>query len=195
LTVHELITNGDRLVMRFSEHAATPDGTLACWAGIGLYDWNGSKLVSCRVEQDFLGQQRQLESGVPDALEPPHLDPWTTCQAVAPSSDAEAIARSWLQAGSLGAVGAGRIDADPAAAFVPVVAPVSVEVHDLFSAGDRVAFHATVSGTYAGGLDVPVEVGAPASIDAAGILTVDAGAVSAARIVTDRFGTWLRLMS
>jgi hypothetical protein len=46
LVVHEFITNGDRLCMRFSEHAALPSehGTrLACWAGIGLYRWNSSR--------------------------------------------------------------------------------------------------------------------------------------------------------
>ena len=49
--------------MRFSEHGATPDGALACWAGIGLYDWNGRGSSRCRVEQDFVSQQRQLDSG------------------------------------------------------------------------------------------------------------------------------------
>ncbi len=36
LVVHELVTNGDRLAMRFSEHGATASGVQACWAGIGL---------------------------------------------------------------------------------------------------------------------------------------------------------------
>ncbi len=96
LVVHELATNGDRLVMRFSEHAATASGALACWAGIGLYDWNGSKLTSCRVEQDFWSQRRQLATGVPDALEPPHLDPWVTTVAAPVDPAAETVVRRWL---------------------------------------------------------------------------------------------------
>src|SRR5882762_5325019 len=47
LVVHEFVTNGDRLAMRFSEHAAAPEGALACWAGISLYDWNGTRLTRC----------------------------------------------------------------------------------------------------------------------------------------------------
>ena len=40
LAVHELVTNGDRLAMRFSEHARFPDeegGRFAAWGGIGVY--------------------------------------------------------------------------------------------------------------------------------------------------------------
>jgi predicted ester cyclase len=101
LAVHEFVTNGDRLAMRFSEHAADTSGGLACWPGIGLYDWNGSQLTTCRVEQDFWSQQRQLDSGVPDALEPPHLDPWTTTTASPSQRAAEQVAREWLVAGDL----------------------------------------------------------------------------------------------
>ena len=75
LVVHELVTNGDRLAMRFSEHGATASGVQACWAGIGLYDWNGSKLVSCRVEQDFWSQRRQLDDGHPRCARAPTSRP------------------------------------------------------------------------------------------------------------------------
>jgi hypothetical protein len=197
LVVHELVTNGDRLVMRFSEHAATVDGTLACWSGIGLYDWNGHHLTVCRVEQDFWSQQRQLESAAPDALEPPHLDPWTTTFPVAPDAAAEVVARAWLAVGNLAAAPSGRVDEGPPSRHQPVLDPTGVEIHDLFSAGDRVAFHATMIGPYRGGLseDVAARAGAPASLDVAGILTVADGAVASAYVVTDRFGTWMRLLS
>ncbi|MGH7897076.1 MAG: nuclear transport factor 2 family protein, partial [Candidatus Binatia bacterium] len=78
LAVHEILTDGERLAMRFSEHAASSEGALSCWAGISLYRWNGARLTECRVEQDFLSRRRQLASRRPDELEPPHLDPWTT---------------------------------------------------------------------------------------------------------------------
>jgi predicted ester cyclase len=193
LVVHELATNGQRLVMRFSEHAATPEGTLACWSGIGLYDWNGTRLTSCRVEQDFVSQQRQLEGGVPHPLQPPHLDPWITTVAEPADAAAEAVARAWLATGDLTAAASGRIDEAEVAAHAPILAVTEVEVHDLFSAGVRVAFHASVHGRYTGGLDGFDADGRPVWIDVAGILTVRDGAVATVQAVTDRFGAWLRL--
>ena len=197
LVVHEFVTNGDRLAMRFSEHAATPEGVLACWSGIGVYNWNGTRLTTCRVEQDFWSQQRQLESGVPDALEPPHIDPWTTTVAVAADPAAEQVVRAWLAAGDLAATARGRIDEGSPSTDEPVLKVAGVEVVDLFSAGDRVAFHASFSGAYAGGLGdlVAGRVGDDARLDVAGVVTVTDGAVTDTCIVTDRFGTWLRLLS
>jgi hypothetical protein len=197
LAVHEFATNGDRLVMRFSEHAADAEGRLACWAGIGLYDWNGSRLTSCRVEQDFWSQQRQLESGRPDPLEAPHLDPWSMTVAAPADPDTEKVAREWLLTGSFGSLPSGRVDAGPPSAHTDVVQAGGVEVLDLFSAGDRVAFHASLHGSYAGGLspDVDGRIGDPARLDVAGLVRVAGGAVAGGHVVTDRFGTWLRLVS
>ena len=195
LVVHELVTNGDRLCMRFSEHAATPEGALACWAGIGLYDWNGSKLLTCRVEQDFWSQQRQLESGAPDVLEAPHLDPWTTTVAHPSNADAERIVRAWLDAGDVAAAPRGRVDEAAPSEHRPIVKVTDVVVHDLFSAGDRVAFHTSLHGSYLGGLSGVDATGQDTHVDVAGLVTVVDGAVDDIRVVTDRFGTWLRLMS
>jgi predicted ester cyclase len=193
LVVHELVTNGDRLVMRFSEHAATPEGAMACWAGIGLYAWNGAKLTECRVEQDFWSQRRQLAAGAPDPLEPPHPDPWTTTRVQPPDPAAEAVVRAWLAAGDLGAAAAGRVDEASPAEHVPVVDADHVEVLDLFSAGARVAFHASMQGIYRGGLDGHDECGQRASIAVAGIATVEGERVTELHAVTDRFGTSLAL--
>jgi predicted ester cyclase len=193
LVVHELVTNGDRLVMRFSEHGATPAGALACWAGIGLYDWNGTRLTTCRVEQDFWSQRRQLRSGVPDPLEPAHLDPWTTTTAAAPDPAAEAVVRGWLAAGDLRDVTGGRVDEASPGEHVPVVDVDRVEVLDLFSAGLRVAFHASFAGRYAGGLDGIDASGQPASVAVAGLATVAGDRVTDLHAVTDRFGTSLAL--
>ncbi len=193
LVVHELVTNGERLVMRFSEHGATASGAQACWAGIGLYDWNGRKLVSCRVEQDFWSQRRQLNTGVPDPLETPHLDPWLATTVQPPNPAAEATVRDWLAAGDLAAADAGRIDEGPVSAHRRVVEPGDVEVLDLFSAGDRVAFHATMRGTYLGGLADVARPGARMSLDVAGLATVVDGRISELYAVTDRFGASLAM--
>jgi hypothetical protein len=194
LAVHEILTNGERLAMRFSEHAASSEGGLCCWAGISLYRWNGTKLTECRVEQDFLARQRQLASGRPDPLEPPHLDPWTTTRAVARDPAAERTAGEWLRAGDLGGAASGRIDDADVASFEPVVEPTHVEILDLFSAGPRVAFHASVGGRYRGGLpDAEEHRGSDARLDLAGIATVAGSKIANVRIVTDRLGTWSRL--
>ena len=195
LAVHEIITNGDRLAMRFSEHAATADeGTFACWAGIALYRWNGARLTECRVEQDFLSQRRQLACGRPDALEPPHLDPWTTTRALGPDADAERTVRDWLGSGELARAESGRIDDLTLSRFEPVLDTARIDLLDLFSAGPRVAFHASVWGRYRGGLpDTDGLRGAETRLDVAGIARVGGGAVRDVRIVTDRLGTSARL--
>lgn len=193
LVVHELVTNGDRLVMRFSEHGATPAGALACWAGIGLYDWNGTRLTTCRVEQDFWSQRRQLRSGTPDPLEAPHLDPWTTTTAQTPHPAAEAVVREWLAAGDLRDVPGGRVDEGAPDEHVPVVDVDRVDVLDLFSAGDRVAFQASFAGCYVGGLDGIDASGQLASIAVAGVAAVTGDRIADLHAVTDRFGTSLAL--
>jgi predicted ester cyclase len=193
LVVHELATNGDRLVMRFSEHAATPDGALACWSGIGLYDWNGTRLTVCRVEQDFTSQQRQLATGVPDALEPPHLDPWSTTTAAPADPVVEDTTRAWLAAGDLRAAASGRIDDGDLDAHEPILDVDHVEVNDLFSCGERAAFHASFRGAYTGGLTGIEGDGRAVRLDVAGLVTVAGGAVHRVHAVTDRFGCGLRM--
>ena len=194
LAIHEIITNGDRLAMRFSEHAADAEGRRCCWAGISLYRWNRSKLTECRVEQDFLSRQRQLASGNPDPLESPHHDPWTTTRTVTADEGAERVVAEWLRKGELSRARSGTIDDTDLPSFSPVVAPSRVEILDLFSAGSRVAFHASLTGRYLGGLPQADEHrGAETSLNVAGIITVTGKEVRDVRLVTDRLGTWSRL--
>jgi hypothetical protein len=146
------------------------------------------------VEQDFWSQQRQLDTGVPDALDPPHLDPWTTTEASAPDADSEAAVRVWLAGGRLSDVTDGRVDEGAPAAHVPVVEVEEVSVLDLFSAGSRVAFHAKFNGAYAGGLGFEPS-GQRIAVAVAGMATVHDGTVSEVHAVTDRFGASLQLLS
>jgi hypothetical protein len=164
LVVHELVLNGDRLCMRFSEHASMPtdDGRrLACWRGIGLYKWNGRRLTENYVEQDYLAMHEQLTTGVPHALEAPHLDPWMATEVVAADPVAEKTVLAWLERGDLGH-----------ASSILDVAGVTVD--DLFSAGARVPFHVTLRGPYTGGIDdVPAtHIGAEVTLQVAGIAHV-----------------------
>jgi predicted ester cyclase len=194
LTVHELVLNGDRLCMRFSEHAAMPTRAggraLACWRGIGLYRWNGERLTENYVEQDFLGRRRQLDRGEPDPLEPPHLDPWTTTRPTPPDPAAEAAARALVERGALHEAATVLVDDDrPETAHPFVVAPDEVTVNDLFSAGRRVAVYVTFRGAYRGGIDQldPAAVGTPAVLEVAALLRLaDDGSVTEVRAVTSR---------
>lgn len=192
LVVHEFVLNGDRLAMRFSEHASMPNGdgsrSLTCWAGIGLYKWNGRRLTENYVEQDFLSRRRQQRSGVSDALEPPHLDPWVDTQPVATDATVEANALSFVRRGDF--TDAARVEIDAGDSDTPiVVAPDDVVVNDIFSAGDRVAVHATLTGPYVGGIDrLPASaIGQVASLPVAALLQMQPdGSVGHVRAVTSR---------
>jgi hypothetical protein len=192
LVVHQLVLNGDRLCMSFSEHGAFPgDGgpRLACWRGIGLYKWNGRRLTENYVEQDYRAMRTQLASGEAHPLTPPHLDPWVTTEPVPADPAAEEVVRAWLGEGDLAAAEAVEIDdGRTGAAYEPLLEVESVVVNDLFSAGATVPFHVTQTGTYRGGLGPKYDdnAGSTASLNAVGIARVVDGRVARVDAVTTR---------
>ena len=199
LQVHEFVTNGERLAMRFSEHGAAADagGRLAAWGGIGLYRWNGRRLLENFVEQDFLAQEEQLETGRSAPLELPHLDPWVGTRAEPASAEAEAIVRSWLAKGDLRRAASVVLDGSWYAGLAePLLDVQAVEVDDLFSAGSRVAFHVTQRGRYRGGLPgVDARfVGRETRLRCAGIARTHADEVREVRAITDRSGARSELL-
>jgi hypothetical protein len=111
LTVHEVVTSGERLAMRFSEHGAsrTHGGGPCSWGGIGLYSWNGCRLVSNFVEQDYFSRREQLAAGRANPVESPALAPWDTA-ARAPDPIAESITHAWLDSGAVAATPGGLLD-------------------------------------------------------------------------------------
>ena len=198
LTVHELVLNGDRLCMRFSEHgaAALHDDRLTAWRGIGLYKWNGSRLVENWVEQDYASRDRQLATGTPNPLDRPHLDPWITTRPVAEDPGVVDAARRFLAAGDLAAAdGAIVDDSDTTGGITRVLDVEHVTVNDLFSAGSRVAFHVTLGGPYTGGLDGvgAAAVGRPVELHVAGVADVVDGEVRDVRAVSGKLGVAMRL--
>jgi hypothetical protein len=192
LVVHRFVLNGDRLCMYFSEHTAMPGprgATLCCWRGIGLYQWNGTRLTENFVEQDYVAMQAQLATGEAHPLIPPHIDPWTTTEPVAPDAEAEAVVRAWLERGDLSDAADHEIDdARTGATYTQVIDATSLTVNDLFSAGSSVPFHVTWTGTYRGGLGEAVDghIGDAMALTAVGIAEVADGRVASVKAITGR---------
>ncbi len=190
MTANEVLCNGDRLALRFSQHGASRrhDGRRAAWAGIGLYFWDGQRLTSNWALEDYYARRRQLADGMTNTLEPPAVAPWDE-PALPAEPEAEEVVRRWLVAGSLH--GAARVDFDDEWAGHPCGPLVEVEetvVDDLFGAGDRIAFHVTQTGPYLGGAGKENRIGAAATLRSAGIVRVADGGVVGGRVVPDRSG-------
>jgi hypothetical protein len=195
LTVHEIATSGDRLVMRFSEHGASRlhKGRKCVWGGIGLYAWNGRKLVRNAVEQDYLSRRRQLGSGMPHAVDHPAIAPWNTA-ADAPDPEAEAIVRAWLEDGMLARTpGVLLDDAWTGATVSPLIDQTHIELNDFFSCGRTVAFHLAQHGTLLPDGDVQGEAGTVAFLHMAGLVHVAEGRVATGRIIRNRLDLARRL--
>jgi len=190
-TVHQIIVNGARLAMHFTEHGASVrhDGRSAAWSGVSLYQWDGRRLTECRVEQDYWSRRRQLADGAVNPIQPPGVDPWTG-PARAPNLRAEAAVRDWLLSGALDSVPIGSLNDEAVGAEVmrTVIDVEAWQVDDLFSAGRDVAFHVSFSGQYVSGLQ-GTRSGVQVTSYATGIATVsEEGSVGQVRAVTDRLG-------
>jgi hypothetical protein len=187
MTVNEIICNGDRLAMRFSQHGASTkhDGRMASWGGIGLYKWNGVKLTSNYAIEDYYSRRNQLASGGALPVESPAIAPWDTAAGAADPA-AEAIVRAYLESADSILTTGIAFDDEPVGTSQPLVDVHSTVIDDLFSVGDRVAFHTTQTGMYLGGLDVPPSaIGKPATLYSVGVLRVD-GDLLSGRVIRER---------
>ena len=187
LTVHEIATCGNRLMMRFTEHGRHAKSGVPCaWGGISMYRWDGSRLTHCSVEQDYWSRKRQIDAGRADTVDHPATAPFTG-EGQQPDPAAEKSARKWLEAGGIGTDGAGQCDDEwlPGHERMRVLDQRSIAIHDLFAVGQRVAFHATIDGTIAA--DFPAgETGAPGALHVAGILHIDQGKIAHGRVIRNR---------
>lgn len=190
MTANEVLCNGDRLALRFSQHGASRrhDGRTAAWAGIGLYFWDGRRLTSNWALEDYYARRRQLADGSTNTLEPPAVAPWDEV-AVPADTEAEEAVRQWLFAGSIhGARGVEFDDEWDGHPCGPLIDVGDTVVDDLFGGGDRVAFHITQTGDYLGGAGKDDRIGTGATLRSAGIVHVIDGAVMSGRVVRDRSG-------
>jgi len=190
VTVHDVISSGERAAIRFTEHGSSTrhDGRPAAWTGIALHEWSGNRLTATYAEEDYLSRKRQLDVGSCDPIQAPAPAPWDA-PAVGADPEAEAVVRAWLRQGRLTNVGE-TSDDRPGEPARPLLETHAVETDALFSAGNRVAFHAVQRGHYLGGLDgTDAAVGTPASLALAGMVTVQDGKIVTGRLVRDRLGT------
>jgi predicted ester cyclase len=195
LVVHELVTNGERLAMHFSETATSPahGGRRAVWEGIGLYRRaEGGRLAECVVEQDFYGRRRQLAGELKRSVPVEKASVWLVASSP-PSPPAETAVRNWMAADDADQPGGPFVVQDgeaPERLFVDQ----SAQIDDMFSAGGRVAFRATLQGQYAGGLyGAGDTIGSSQYLDIVGLATVREGRVEQVTLVTDRYGLRQRL--
>ena len=188
MTVHTMIVAPGRVALHFSEHGASagPAGPVAAWTGIALYTVEGQRLARCAAVEDYYARRRQLKRGSVDTVEPPCPAPWDT-PVLSPDHAAEAVVREWLETPQALVDRHVRFDdehlhASPRLDFDAEEAVIL----DLFSSGERVAFHTAHRGRYRSGFDDVSVSGEIIELHTAGIVTVVAGAVVSGRAVRDR---------
>lgn len=182
LTVHDILSDGDRAAVRFTEHGASlrHECRVAAWRGIALFRGDGERLTQTYAEEDYAARRRQLGDGQPDPLEPPHVAPWDVTMQDSDGA-AERTVRTWLDEGTLWASGCHVDDRAPEDGPDRLMEVDRTEVDELFSAGPRVAFHVTQHGRRHND-------GATAVLRSAGLVEVIDGIVVGGHVVRDRLG-------
>jgi hypothetical protein len=191
VTVHDVVLAPGWAAMRFTEHgvAAKPPHHAAAWGGITLFSFEGEQLSRGWAEEDYFARKRELKSGVCDPILPPMAAPWDR-PCAEPSDATELQVRQWLSSPAnilSPLVEQIRVGAP---AFEALIRPTAISLSTLFTAGSRAAFHAVVSGTYAGGFpDIDAaQVGAEIDLRVAGVIDTEAGHVSRVQLSADRLG-------
>jgi predicted ester cyclase len=191
MTVHQLICSQDRVATYFSEHGSS-GGRIAVWSGVGIYRSNGNQLTGCVAQEDYMTRQRQLKSGVSDAVESPSPNPWDT-EALPPNPEAEAVVRQYLLNAWPVSLPAVRCDDEHITGMPLKVEVIGVEFTELFSSGEYVAFHARQTGFYRGGFAGLQVCEKPMLLNSNGILHVQNAQVVSGRVIRDRLGLKARL--
>lgn len=190
MTVHQTLAGDNWAAAWFSEHGAS-NGRVACWSGVAIYFSDGERLTHCIAQEDYQTRQRQLKSGVADAVEAPAAAPWDV-EPLPRDEAAEAVVRHWLK-GSWPTADA-RCD-DEHITGAPLRFEVrEVEIDALYSSGPDIVFHARQTGVYLGGLPGVEPTGQAAALHANGILRVADGRVQTGRVIRDRAGLRAELM-
>lgn len=155
-SIHELITDGQKTAVLFSEHGRSsrqPDRE-ASWIGMGIYRAADRRLVESWVEQDHYGKRRQLETGTSNPVPRVATDPWTGHEAAVPDASKRvgARVRAWLEATELWPTPDARLDSGFAQGEQPRIRVTATELTAVVAEGNRVGFNAKITGRYEGGL-------------------------------------------
>ena len=186
LTVHDVALGADGIAMVFSEHGSAITGEQASWRGVGLFTWDGSHLTENWTEEDYYARRRQLSSGVSDPVPPPAVAPWATPQEVSNEAALNAVT-SWLSEGTLETT-AGVV-LDDGLEVSALLDQRGCVINQCFSAGSRVAFQATLTGTFLGGLGVdPAAIGQVADLGVSGLVSLNSDGSITGQVVRDRLG-------
>ncbi len=198
VTVHDTVIGPDAVAMRFTEHGASGrhGGRLSTWGGVTLFRIENGRLHRGWAEEDYFARKRQLASGACDVVKSPHPAPWDApCEA--PDAAVEALASAWL-ASPANWADPSRIDEISAEGprFADLGVIESITINQLFSAGNRGAFHLSCNATYRGGFEDidPARIGQSVTLRLAGIFDVAGGQVSRVQVTADRLGLHRSLM-
>ena len=191
VTVHDVILGPDAVAMRFTEHGVSvkQPGEGAAWGGVTLFRIKNGRLRNGWAEEDYFARKRQLKSGRCDPVRAPLPAPWDA-PCLPADIATETVAGTWLA--NPAALTSGSIEEISVAgpSFAEMIAPQSVRLNMLFSAGNRAAFHVDVTGRYAGGFpDIDhSRIGNEVVLRVAGLLDVQDGKVNAVQACADRLG-------
>jgi hypothetical protein len=191
VTVHDIVVGESAAALRFSEHGAScrRGGLVAAWGGIALFRIQRAQLRTGWAEEDYWGRKQQFEARICAPIEQPHPNPWGT-KSERSDPTADVLARKWV-------VDPGMLREAVEIGVLPLRPPASMliniretQINELFSAGNRVAFHVHCRGPYSGGFEDIDEalIGSLATLRVAGLLTLADQQIVAAHIVTDRLG-------
>lgn len=199
MTVHQVVAGSGskegHVAVCFSEHGASggPGGPVAVWSGVGIYRAKGERLVGCCAQEDYVTRSRQLRSGVCDVVDAPAPAPWDTIP-LGSNPEAEAVVCRWLQQFWPAKPSAVRVDDEHITGKTMAFEVRSVEVVDIFSSGQDVAFHVRQRGLYRGGLPGMPAIEREELLNVNGIVRVQDGSVTVGRVIRDRGGLKGRLL-
>jgi hypothetical protein len=192
-TLHEIHVAPGAVAVHFTEHGASNrhQGLHASWGSIAIYRARDGVLVNCAIEQDFYSRRRQLVSGEPLAVPSPAIAPWDTPESPT-NAAAEAAVRDWLaEPGWEVTAGLELNDGLPVLPDDPHLQQSSIEVLDMLSAGDVVAFRAMQRGKRAEGNSATAGSATP-HLHVAGLVKVSKGSVISGHVIQDRLGLYKR---
>ena len=181
VTVHDILTDGRGSAVFLSEHGASTrhQGAWAAWRVVAVFEHDNATITRGWAEEDYWARRRQLASGVADPVGAPAPAPWTVTASPAEPGVEDAV-RAWISAGTPGAPGVIRDDADLIQQYEQPASAHAGSVDALVVSGRRAGFHAV--------LDAVAADGSAVSLPVAGLVEVMPDGSLIGHLITDRLG-------